>query len=274
MKSHLALWDIAAGKARPLLTVPGRIEAPNWHPSGDRLMVNSDGALFLVPVAEPCLIPFATGLQGRCNNDHGFSPDGKSLAFSCHLGDGAEIFLMPAKGGPPHRISPAPRSWFHGWSPDGTTLVYAAARGESRGVDIYSLSVNGGMERRLTDGRGHSDGPDFSHDGRRIFWNCDRDGPAQIWVMQSDGSDQHLLFADDHVNWFPHPSPCGNHLIYLAYPPGTVGHPADLPVAIVLCRPDGTDRQRIIEVTGGQGTMNVPNWAPDGRAFAFVHYTP
>ena len=41
----------------------------------------------------------------------------------------------------------------------------------------------------------------------RIYYNCDRDGHAQIWVMNADGSGQRKLFADDHVNWFPHPSP-------------------------------------------------------------------
>lgn len=273
MKSHLAIWDMAQGHARTILTVDHRIEAPNWHPSGGYLMVNGDGRLFRVPLATPRLEPFETGVGGRCNNDHGFSPDGATLAFSCHRGQGAEMFAMPATGGTAHLISPEPRTWFHGWSPDGATLVYAAARGEGRNVDIFALPAGGGVETRLTQGEGHSDGPDYGADGQRIYWNCDRGGHAQIWVMAADGSDQQRLFADDHVNWFPHPSPCGGHLIYLAYPPGTEGHPADLPVAIVLCRPDGSARQRILEFTGGQGTMNVPNWAPDGRAFAFVHYS-
>lgn len=273
MKSHLAIWDMAQGRARTILTVDHRIEAPNWHPSGTYLMVNGDGRLFCVPLAAPRLEPFETGIDGRCNNDHGFSPDGTVLAFSCHRGQGAEMFVMPATGGTARLISPEPRTWFHGWSPDGATLAYAAARGDSRHVDIFTLPVQGGAETRLTRGEGHSDGPDYSHDGRLIYWNCDRDGHAQIWVMAADGSDQRPLFTDDHVNWFPHPSPCGRHLIYLAYPPGTEGHPADLAVAIVLCRPDGSVRRRIVEFTGGQGTMNVPNWAPDGGAFAFIHYS-
>jgi Tol biopolymer transport system component len=92
--------------------------------------------------------------------------------------------------------------------------------------------------------------------------------------MAADGSGQRKLFADDQVNWFPHPSPCGRHLVWLAYPPGTQGHPADLPVALVLGDPEGANRRRLIEFNGGQGTMNVPNWAPDGSAFAFVRYAP
>jgi Tol biopolymer transport system component len=28
----------------------------------------------------------------------------------------------------------------------------------------------------------------------------------------------------------------------------------------------------LLSFTGGQGTMNVPNWSPDGRAFAYMRY--
>jgi Tol biopolymer transport system component len=274
VKSHLSIWNIAEGRAQTLLTVDHRIEAPNWFPSGDALLVNGDGRLFRVPLHNPTLEPIDTAFADRCNNDHGISPDGNTIVLSNHRGLGSEMFMIPATGGTPRLINDKAPSWWHGWSPDGKTLAYVAARGGSRIIDVYTMPADGGEETRLTFGEGHSDGPDYSHDGLQIYWNCDRDGHAQIWVMGADGADQRKLFADDHVNWFPHPSPCGRHLVYLAYPPGTEGHPPDLPVALVLCRPDGSDRRRILEFTGGQGTMNVPNWAPDGHAFAFVRYTP
>ena len=150
-------------------------------------------------------------------------------------------------------------------------MVYPAARG-SRVIDIYRRALAGGPETRLTFGEGHSDGPEFSADGGQIYYNCDRGGHAQIWAMAPDGTGHRQLFADDRVNWFPHPSPDGRHLIYLAYPSGTLGHPANVPVSIVLCDLDGGNRRDVLSFIGGQGTMNVPNWAPDGRAFAFVRY--
>lgn len=265
------IWTVATARAEVLLQTDRRIEAPNWDPAGDSLLVNGDGRLFRVPLDRPALVPLDTGFADRCNNDHGFSPDGRLIALSHHRENGSEIFLMPAQGGTPRLISPAAPSWWHGWSPDGTTLAYVAARG-NRVIDVYTIPVAGGPETRLTGGEGHCDGPDFSADGSHIYYNCDRDGHAQIWVMRSDGSGQRKLFADDNVNWFPHPSPDGRHLLYLAYPPGTLGHPRDLPVALVLCDPDGGHRRRLVDFIGGQGTMNVPNWAPDGHAFAFVRY--
>lgn len=256
-----------------MLETDRRIEAPNWSPCGSYLLVNGDGRLFRVPLAQPELQ--AIDLRGleRLNNDHGISPDGSRLVISAHhRGMGSEIYMVLAAGGAPRRISPGAPSWWHGWSPDGKTVVYVAARGESRVTDIYTMPADGGAETRLTHGEGHHDGPDYSADGTQIYYNCDRDGHAQIWVMAADGAAQRKLFADDFVNWFPHPSPCGRHLIWLAYPPGTTGHPADLPVAIWRADPNGSKPRRLLSFVGGQGTMNVPNWAPDGGAFAFVQY--
>ncbi len=272
MRSSLEVYDLATGIARVVLQTNALIEAPNWHPSGDRLLVNGDGQLFWVPLAEPRLIPVETGFARRCNNDHGISGDGRQIVLSHHTARGAEIFLLPVEGGVPVPVTTHAPSWWHGWSPDGGQIVYAAARGGRHVVDIYSLSLDGGEERRLTFGEGHSDGPEFSADGTRIYYNCDRDGHAQIWVMAADGMGARKLFADALVNWFPHPSPDGRCVLYLAYPPGTTGHPRDLAVGLCLMDPEGGNRRRVVEMTGGQGSINVPCWAPDSTAFAFVRY--
>lgn len=274
MRSVIETYEVETGRVREVLAVEGRIEAPNWAPSGDWLLVNGEGRLFRVPLAQPELVALDTGPAVRCNNDHGLSPDGATLILSSHHeGEGSQVYLMPVEGGALRKVSPEAPSWWHGVSPDGQTLAYVAARGGRRVIDVYTL-VPGQAERRLTMGEGHCDGPDFSPDGTRIYYNCDRTGHAQIWVMAADGSGQRQLFEDGFVNWFPHPSPDGRHLVYLAYPPGTEGHPADLEVALVLCDLEGGNRRRVREFTGGQGTINVPSWAPDSSAFAYVRYEP
>lgn len=272
MRSSLEIYDLETGSVRVVLQTDRLIEAPNWDPDGQSLLVNGDGVLFRVPLAAPDLVDVPSGPANQCNNDHGISPDGRQIVLSSHHGGaGSEIYIMPAGGGDPRKITSAAPSWWHGWSPDGARLAYVAARG-SRVIDVYTIGVEGGAETRLTFGEGHCDGPDYSADGSRIYYNCDRDGHAQIWVMAEDGSGQRKLFADPYVNWFPHPSPDGRHLLYLAYPPGTLGHPRDLPVALVLSDLEGDNRRRILEFNGGQGTMNVPNWSPDSAAFAYVRY--
>ena len=279
MRSIIETYEVATGRVREVLAVDGRVGAPNWAPnwatSGDWLLVNGEGRLFRVPLAKPKLLGIDSGAADRCNNDHGISPDGATIVLSSHHeGVGSQVYVMPVAGGELRKVSPEAPSWWHGWSPDGARLAYVAARGGRRVIDVYTIAVKGGAEVRLTEGEGQCDGPDYSADGGRIYYNCDRGGHAQIWVMAADGAGQRQLFADDSVNWFPHPSPCGRHLVYLAYPPGTLGHPADLPVALVLCDPEGGNRRRVRAVTGGQGTINVPSWAPDGSAFAYVRYEP
>ncbi len=272
MRSALEIYDLASGQARVLLQSDDLIEAPNWDPLGGSLLVNRAGRLFRVPLEPPHLVAVDTGDAIRCNNDHGFSPDGRWIAFSSHRERGAEIFVMSRKGGQPKVVSPEAPSWFHGWSPDGSRLVYVAARDGRRVIDVYTIGVDGGDELRLTQGEGQCDGPEFSASGRQIYYNCDRDGHAQIWVMAADGTGQRKLFGDDGVNWFPHPSPDGARVLYLAYPPGTPGHPRDLPVALCLMDPDGGNRRRVLTFNGGQGTINGPCWAPDGSAFAYMRY--
>ena len=249
------------------------IEAPNWDPDGASLLVNGSGRLFRVPLDAPALVPVETGHADRCNNDHGISPDGKQIVISHHTGEGSSIYILPAGGGNPVRVTPKSPSYWHGWSPDGAQLAYVAKRGEGP-FDVYTCPVEGGEETRLTFGEGHSDGPDYNPDGAWIYYNCDRTGHAQIWRVRPDGTEHAQLFADECVNWFPHPSPDGRTLLYLAYPPGTEGHPAHKKVALCLADMDGGNRRRILEFTGGQGTINVPCWAPDGRAFAYVRYDP
>ena len=75
------------------------------------------------------------------------------------------------------------------------------------------------------------------------------------------------------MNWFPHVSPDGEIAVYLSYPPGTTGHPADLEVELRLVSVDAWGSPTTLATLhGGQGTINVPSWAPDGSGFAFADY--
>src|SRR5579863_689532 len=162
MRSELAIFDLASGAATSVLTTDRLIEAPNFTPDGKALIVNGEGRLFRVALDdEPELRAIDTGFAVKCNNDHGLSPDGRSLAIS----DGTEhgkscIYVLPVDGGAPRQVTALTPSYWHGWSPDGAELAYCAERGGR--FDIYVCPAAGGPERRLTDGKGHSDGPDYT----------------------------------------------------------------------------------------------------------------
>ena len=90
--------------------------------------------------------------------------------------------------------------------------------------------------------------------------------------MRIDGTDAHRFTSDERVNWFPHPSPDGEHIVYVSFPPGTLGHPADRDVILRLIDRQSHRTRDIAAFPGGQGTLNVTSWAPDSRRFAYVAY--
>ena len=273
IRSELVIHSLATGATEVVLQTGMLIEAPNWQPDGAALIVNGEGRLYRVPLAAPALQPIDTGRHVALNNDHGISPDGRLLVISDKTESADScIYRLPAGGGAPVRVTALVPSWWHGWSPDGARLAYTARRD---GVfDIHTIAVTGGAETRVTPGGGHHDGPDYTPDGQWIWFNSDVGGSMDLWRIHPDGTGRERMTDDDRVNWFPHPSPCGQHVLYLSYEPGTEFHPRDRQVQLRLI-PAGSGSPRVlVELFGGQGTINVPCWAPDASRFAFMRYRP
>ena len=237
------------------------------------MIVNGDGHLFKLSVEAdtPTLHQIDTGFANRLNNDHGISPDGSMLVISDSTQtDGSCIYTLPVVGGEPTRITNDVPSYWHGWSPDGLTLTYTAKRGET--FQIYCCPVQGGLETQITRDFDHCDGPDYTPDGEWIWFNGERSGAVDLYRIRPDGSDLQQMTADERVNWFPHPSPDGQHVVYLAYENGTMGHPSNRQVELRMMSSEGGTPDILTSLFGGQGTINVPSWAPDSRRFAYVHY--
>jgi WD40 repeat protein len=270
---HCALERMPIGSKdrRVVYHTLDHIEAPNWSRDGKYFVFNGGGRLYRLPVDGGKPEPIDTGFATRCNNDHGFSPDGARLAISDQSRTGKSlIYLVPTTGGDPKQMTTLGPSYWHGWSPDGSILAYCAERdGE---FDIYTISTSGGEEKRLTTAKGLDDGPDFSPDGKFIYFNSERSGTMQIWRMKPDGSEQEQVTSDNFNNWFPHPSPDGKWLVFLSYEKSVTGHPANQPVMLRLMPLGGGPIQELAQLFGGQGTINVPSWSPDSKEVAFVTY--
>lgn len=273
MQSSVVLHTVESGAEDVVLETDELIEAPNWSPCGSFLIVNGNGLIFRFDLAgESRLQRIDTGSLIHCNNDHGISPDGETLAISDGAAPGTScIYTLPIGGGVPKRITRNVPSYWHGWSPDGKTLAFTARRD---GVfNIFTIGVDGGEETRLTFGPGHRDGPDYSPDGNWIWFNSDHHGRTpDLWRIRPDGTDLQQMTDDRFVNWFPHPSPDGETVLYLAYPPHVEGHPRGEDVDLKLVSPQGGEGRIIASFHGGQGSINVPNWSPDGERFAYVRY--
>ncbi len=271
VESTLEVFDLGSRTRRVVYRASEHFEAPNWSRDGQSLLFNRGGRLYSIPVAGGIPLLVDSGFATHCNNDHGYSPDGSWIAISDETRGPSIIYVLPATGGVPRQVTPRGPSYWHGWSPAGRNLAYCAERGGQ--YDIYSIAIDGGTESRLTSGPGLDDGPDYSPDGQYIYFNSDRSGNMHIYRMRPDGSEQTQITLDAaYGDWFPHPSPDGKHLIFLSYDSLVKGHPPNKQVAIRLITLPETHPEVLIELFGGQGTLNVPCWSPDGSAFAFVSY--
>jgi TolB protein len=262
-----------------ILTADEIIEAPNWTPDGRTLIVNAGGELWRVSLDGAEIVRIATGRCRDLNNDHVLSPDGKTIYFSENDG---HLYAVPITGGEPRRVSnvhSGPHHYYlHGISPDGLTLAYVAVEGpaEKKRINIFTIPAAGGPDTRLSDVDYPNDGPEYSPDGSWIYFSSERaarvPGHAQCFRMHPDGTDIAQLTFDERVNWFPHVSPDGKSIVFISYPPGTTGHPANKDVVLRFMKPDGSGQRDIDSFLGGQGTINVNSWAPDSKRFAFVAY--
>ena len=255
------------------------LEAPNWAPDGRGLLLNGDGLLWrlqLGSTAELSRVPL-DGLP-PINNDHVLDAELGLVYLSANDG---QIYVAPILGGPVTRVThdSSHYHFLHGVSPDGATLAFVELpAGDFSAAGRLALVPSAGGETRYPEaGNRHLDGPEYSPDGRWLYFNTEhfgnQIGHAQLARMPADGGPLEQLVVSETVDWFPHLSPDGGLATYISFPAGTLGHPADLDVEVRLVHT--SDWRRTLArfpLFGGQGTINVNSWSPDSRRFAFVGY--
>ena len=278
-KSTLCIFDTETGKLKKLHTYNKIVEAPNWSKDGKSLFFNSEGHIYKYSIETDEEELIESGICNDCNNDHVLSPDGTQIAVShCTSCWQSQIFILPIEGGKEEIVVSESPSFLHGWSPDGKELSYCGMRDYGNGmeVDIYTISVNDRKEKRLTRDCGFNDGPEYSPDGKSIWFHSTRNGLTQIFRMNAeDGSNQIQMTDNERNNWFPHISPDGNKVVYLSYSKNGLEPEEHLPnmnVELWMMDSNGENHSKILGFFGGQGSINVNSWSQDSRNLAMVIY--
>jgi Tol biopolymer transport system component len=128
---------------------------------------------------------------------------------------------------------------------------------------LWTMNTDGSHQRRLVTSAQDDVLPDPSPDGRRILFvrgTGYNTSPMRgaIWIVNSDGSGEHLLASPPEGTTFTRPvwSPDGKRIA------AATGLGGD----IWVMDADGTDRARVTD-DGANNTW--PSWSPDGRRIAF-----
>lgn len=117
------------------------------------------------------------------------------------------IFVISDQGGSPRQLTNG--DYQHGapeWLPDSRTIVFSGVRKDNAeyirfGSEIYSLSLDGGTIRALTDREGPDNNPDVSPDGHTIAYtgfdgNDNTYNVTKLYLMNADGSGKRVLTRD------------------------------------------------------------------------------
>jgi Tol biopolymer transport system component len=257
------------------------LEVFDWSPDGKRLIVTTHGPdktlgydnvqrLGLLTVADSTL----TNLQILGDDEPdavSFSIDGTYLTYdqAAASTDQRDVFLLPATGGTPTKISTSGYNTSPRWSPDGKRVVYLKDRGGN--LDIWSVSVESGRAgtpQRLLANNGEYVVMGLSPAGTLFYEDHTPDVPA-IKVAAVDfktgriSEAQGVTGAGANFTW----SAKGHGLVFAS----TTYHGKRYDSRIVL---RDLDAQQTRILKQAFGFVNYVTASPDGRTLAVTGMVP
>lgn len=191
------------------------------HPSLSATEIAFDyaGAIWTVARSGGAARVLVTG-QGD-NSRPVFSPDGSMIAFTGRFDGNRDVYVVPAAGGVPRRLTwhPGPDVAL-GWSADGKSVLFRSARETVRDLQRFYLVLVGGGDPRpvpLPSGDAAALSPDGSHIAYTPFnqwqpawkqyrggqtdriWIADLKDSAVVKIPRENSNDRNPMFVGDDV---------------------------------------------------------------------------
>ena len=185
-----------------------------------------------------------------------WSHDGQWLAYVSFAKGGTKIFIEKVKGKMGTIINYEGTNSSPDWMPN--SLKLAASMTFSGDPEIYLLTQEGEIIKRVTTSYGIDVSPSFSPDGNRIVFTSRRHGTPQIYMKDlKTGQVRRLTFKGGH-NTSPAWSPDGKRIAYVGI--------EDNQINIFVTNIDSGEP---VQLTAGSGDNEDPSWSPDGSMLAF-----
>ena len=141
-----------------------------------------------------------------------WSPDGRKLAYVSFENNQSQVWVQIVRTGARTRVSArkgvnsAPA-----WSPDGRLLALTLSKGDGN-LDIYTLRVATKRVKKLTTWPSIETEPNWSTDGKQIYFTSDRSGGPQIYRISADGGRADRITFEGPYNARPRLSPDGKQI--------------------------------------------------------------
>jgi len=142
-------------------------------------------------------------------------------------------------------------------SPDGEIIAFDLLG------DIYTMPISGGKATNITNSMAWDMQPDFSPDGSKLTFTSDQGGGDNIWVMDTDGSDQYQVTKENfrllnNPKW----SPDGDYIAARKHFTGTRSLGAG---EIWLYHKSGGSGVKLNSRPNEQKDLGEPAFTPDGQ---------
>lgn len=194
---------------------------PMWSPDGQKILfqsrrsgnldiwiMNNDGSNQVQLTNNPAHDYLAS-----------FTPDGEKISFTSWRSElegenqTPHLYIMNADGSGQKRLIESPLNTSAGaaWHPGGEKFLITR-KTDNPGADIYEVSKEGAVLRRITNDTLYSSSGTYSPSGSDILFSRDYGDSTSVYIRKKDGREIRLLAGAQY--YYPRFSPDGKWIIY------------------------------------------------------------